>query len=64
MTQALVFPTISSAGTIDAYIQATRQFPLLSHEDEIRLATRFRDEDDPASQGASVRFKAASRELD
>ncbi len=46
MTQALVFPTISSAGTIDAYIQATRQFPLLSHEDEIRLATRFRDEDD------------------
>lgn len=46
MTQALVFPTISSVGNIDAYIQATRQFPILSHEDETRLATRFREDGD------------------
>ena len=46
MTQALVFPSISSVGNIDAYIQATRQFPLLSQEDEVRLATRFREDED------------------
>lgn len=46
MTQALVFPSISSAGNIDAYIQATRQFPLLTQEEEVRLATRFREDED------------------
>ncbi|MBL8407160.1 RNA polymerase sigma factor RpoH [Candidatus Accumulibacter contiguus] len=46
MTQALAFPTVSAVGSIDAYIQAARQFPLLSKEEEFRLATRFRDEED------------------
>ena len=46
MTQALTFPTISAIGNIDAYIQAAKQFPLLSEEEEFRLATRFREEDD------------------
>ena len=46
MTQALAFPTISPIGNIDAYIQAAKQFPLLSEEEEFRLATRFREEDD------------------
>ena len=46
MTQALAFPTISAAGSIDAYIQAVRQFPLLTEEEEFHLATRFREEDD------------------
>ena len=46
MTQALAFPTVSVVGSIDAYIQAARQFPLLSKEEEFRLATRFRDEED------------------
>jgi RNA polymerase sigma-32 factor len=30
MTQALAFPTVSAVGSIDAYIQAARQFPLLT----------------------------------
>ena len=46
MTQAVTFPTISAIGNIDAYIQAAKQFPLLSEEEEFRLATRFREEDD------------------
>ena len=46
MTQALTFPTISALGNIDAYIQAAKHFPILSQEDEFRLAKRFRDEND------------------
>ncbi len=46
MTQALAFPMISAVGSIDAYIQAARKFPLLSEEEEFSLATRFREEDD------------------
>jgi RNA polymerase sigma-32 factor len=46
MTQTLALPTISAVGSIDAYIQAARQFPLLSEEQEFGLATRFRDEND------------------
>ena len=43
MTQALAFPTISAVGNIDAYIQAAKQFPILTEEEEFRLATRFRE---------------------
>ena len=46
MTQALAFPVISAVGNIDAYISAAKQFPILSEEEEFRLATRFREEDD------------------
>jgi len=46
MTQALTFPTISAVGNIDAYIQAAKQFPILTAEEEFRLAKRFRDEED------------------
>ena len=46
MTQALAFPMISAVGNIDAYIQAAKQFPILSEEEEFRLATRFREEAD------------------
>ena len=46
MTQALTFPTISAIGNIDAYIQAAKQFPLLTEEEEFRLARRFREEED------------------
>jgi RNA polymerase sigma-32 factor len=46
MTQALTFPTLSAVGNIDAYIQAAKRFPLLTEEEEFRLATRFRDEED------------------
>lgn len=46
MTHALSFPTVSSVGSIEAYIQAAKQFPVLTEEEEFRLATRFREEDD------------------
>jgi len=46
MTQALTFPTISAIGNIDAYILAAKQFPLLTEEEEYRLATRYREEED------------------
>src|ERR1035437_493011 len=46
MTQALTFPTISAVGNIDAYIQAAKQFPILTVEEEFGLAKRFRDGED------------------
>ena len=46
MTQALTFPTISALGNIDAYIQSAKRFPILTQEEEFRLATRFREEQD------------------
>jgi len=46
MTHALTFPTVSAVGNIDAYIQSAKQFPMLSAEDEFRLATRYREEED------------------
>ena len=46
MTHALALPTISAVGSIDAYIQAARQVPMLTEEQEFGLATRFRDEGD------------------
>ncbi len=46
MSQALTLPAVSAAGSIDSYIQAVRRFPILSAEEEVRLATRFREDDD------------------
>lgn len=46
MTQALTFPAISAVGNLDAYIQAAKRFPILTEEEEYRLAKRFREEDD------------------
>jgi RNA polymerase sigma-32 factor len=36
----------STAGNLDAYIQAARHFPMLSETEEFALARRFREEDD------------------
>ncbi len=46
MTQALTLPVVSATGSIDSYIQAVRRFPMLSAEEEVCLATRYREEDD------------------
>ena len=46
MTQTLAFPTVSAVGSIDAYIAGAKRFPILTEEEEFRLATRFREEDD------------------
>jgi RNA polymerase sigma-32 factor len=41
-----VLPVPLSAGSIEAYIQAVRRFPILSAEEEKGLATRFRADGD------------------
>ncbi len=39
----------SNLGNLDAYISATNRLPILSHEEEISLATRLRDHNDLAA---------------
>jgi len=49
MTQVLALPIPSTAGSIDAYIQAANRFPMLSEAEESHLARRFRDKGDVES---------------
>ena len=44
MKQAMTLPV--PVGSLDSYIQAVNRFPLLSHEEELRFARRFRSHDD------------------
>ena len=46
MTHALAFPTVSTVGSIDAYIQAANRYPMLSEAEETRLAKRFHNDGD------------------
>jgi len=46
MTHALALPIPSTVGNIDAYIQASSRYPMLSEAEEIRLAERFHNEGD------------------
>src|SRR5881394_3239296 len=46
MPMAVSAPMPMPVGSIDAYIQAVNRFPILSVEEEQRLARRFRDEND------------------
>jgi len=46
MTHALTLPIPSTAGNIDAYIQAANRYPMLSEAEEVRLAERFHNEGD------------------
>lgn len=46
MTQALMLPIPSALGNIDAYIQASNRFPMLSEVEEAQLAKRFHDDGD------------------
>lgn len=46
MNMALSFPLASAVGSIDSYISTVRNFPLLSQERELELATRFRRNND------------------
>jgi RNA polymerase sigma-32 factor len=46
MTHVLRLPIPSAAGSIDAYIQAAQRAPLLSEEEEFRLARQFRETGD------------------
>ena len=46
MTHALAFPTVSTVGSIDAYIQAANRYPMLTEAEETRLAQRFHNDGD------------------
>jgi RNA polymerase sigma-32 factor len=48
MTQsmALPIPVPTAVGSLEAYIQTVNRFPVLTQEEEIRLARKFRDEGD------------------
>ncbi len=45
-SMTLAFPTLSPAGSLDGYIQSVNRIPLLSQEEEMRLATQFRRDGD------------------
>ena len=52
VTQALITANLPQpVGSLDAYVQAVGQFPILSVEQEQGLARRFRDEDDLDAAG-------------
>jgi RNA polymerase sigma-32 factor len=46
MSNALTVSLPSPVGSLDAYIQTVNRFPLLTQEEETRLARQFRDHDD------------------
>ncbi len=46
MVNSLALPVPSALGSLEAYVQAVNQFPILSQDDETRLARRFRDDGD------------------
>ncbi|MFO1362906.1 MAG: RNA polymerase sigma factor RpoH [Burkholderiales bacterium] len=54
MTNTLTFPVPSAAGSLDHYIQAVNRFPLLTPEQETRLARRFRSDNDLDAAGQLV----------
>ncbi|MBA3904574.1 MAG: RNA polymerase sigma factor RpoH [Rhodocyclaceae bacterium] len=54
MSSALTLPVPSVAGSLESYIQTTKRFPLLSEEQEVDLARRFRREGDLNAAGQLV----------
>jgi RNA polymerase sigma-32 factor len=46
MNATMSLPIPSAVGSIEGYVQAVNRFPVLSHEDELALATRFKEQDD------------------
>jgi RNA polymerase sigma-32 factor len=46
MSQAFALPVPSAAGSLDHYVQTVNRFPLLTAEEELRLARKLRDEND------------------
>jgi len=45
MNYASTLPIPSTLGSLDSYVAAVNRFPILSAEDELRLARQFRDEE-------------------
>ena len=46
MNHTLAIPIPSAVGSLEGYIQAVNRFPMLTHEEELGLATRFRHDND------------------
>jgi RNA polymerase sigma-32 factor len=46
LKNTFALPVPSAVGSLDHYIQAVNRFPLLTPEEEVRLARKFRDEAD------------------
>lgn len=46
MNPIMNLPMPSAVGSLEGYIQAVNRFPILSQEEEVSLATRFRQESD------------------
>ena len=49
MNMSMSLPIPSAVGSIEGYVQAVNRFPVLSHEEELSLATRFKTQDDLAA---------------
>ncbi len=43
MNATMNLPIPSAVGSLEGYVQAVNRFPVLSHEEELSLATRFRN---------------------
>lgn len=46
MNATMSLPIPSAVGSLEAYVQSVKRFPVLSHEEELALAIRFRNEND------------------
>ena len=46
MNATMSLPIPSAVGSIEGYVQAVNRFPVLTHEEELSLATRFKTEND------------------
>ena len=46
MNHALALPMPSAVGSLESYIQSANHFPMLTREEELALATRFRRDND------------------
>jgi RNA polymerase sigma-32 factor len=46
MNASMNLPIPSAAGGLEGYVQAVNRFPVLTHEQELELATRFRQQND------------------
>jgi len=46
MNNTIALPIPSAVGSLEGYIQTVNSFPMLTHEEELSLATRFRRDND------------------
>jgi len=54
MSYSLSLPMPSAVGSIDSYVTSVKHFPILTHEEELEFATRFRRDNDLDSARALV----------